>query len=160
MIGQLDASIVAGVLLLIAILARHRLPPRVRSLLLLIALVRLVLPPWIRSPWSGSLLGAMTNFPFPPVCQVLKLQALPESFRKPIISTLPALFISGSLDSNTPPYQAEEVRWGFPNSVHVIVENAGHESTLTLKETRGLMVDFLRGKDVAGRRVIAKRPIS
>jgi pimeloyl-ACP methyl ester carboxylesterase len=108
---------------------------------------------------AGSLLGEMTNFPFPQVCQVLKLQALPESFRKPLISTLPTLFISGSLDSNTPPYQAEEVRWGFPNSVHVIVENAGHESTLTLKETRGLMVDFLLGKDVAGRSVVARHPL-
>lgn len=109
---------------------------------------------------SGSLLGEMTNFPFPQVCQVLKLQALPESFRKPLVSPLPTLFISGSLDSNTPPYQAEEVRWGFPNSVHVIVENAGHESTLTLPESRKLMVDFLRGMDVSGRRIIAKRPIS
>jgi beta-lactamase regulating signal transducer with metallopeptidase domain len=54
MVGQLDASIIAGVLLLIAILARHRLSPRVRSFLLLIALLRLVLPPWIRSPWSEA----------------------------------------------------------------------------------------------------------
>lgn len=52
MVGQLDASMVAAALLLIAVLARHRLSPRVRSFLLLIALVRLVLPPWIRSPWS------------------------------------------------------------------------------------------------------------
>jgi Zn-dependent protease with chaperone function len=54
MVGQLDASIVAGLLLLVAILARHRLSPLVRSFLLLIALVRLVLPPWIRSPWSEA----------------------------------------------------------------------------------------------------------
>jgi pimeloyl-ACP methyl ester carboxylesterase len=84
---------------------------------------------------------------------------LPESFRKPIVSRLPALFISGSLDSNTPPYQAEEVRWGFPNSAHVIVENAGHESTLTLPETRKLMLDFLRGEDVSGRRIVAPSPL-
>ena len=54
MVGQLDASLVAGVLLAIALLARHRLSPRTRSFLLLIALVRLVLPPWIRSPWSEA----------------------------------------------------------------------------------------------------------
>jgi len=54
MVGQLDASIVAAALLLIAVLARHRLSPSVRSFLLLIALVRLVLPPWIRSPWSEA----------------------------------------------------------------------------------------------------------
>ena len=54
MVGQLDASIVAAILLSIALLARHRLSPGVRSSLLLIALVRLVLPPWIRSPWSEA----------------------------------------------------------------------------------------------------------
>ncbi len=54
-VGQLDASIVAGVLLAIALLARHQLSPRIRSFILLIALVRLVLPPWIRSPWSEAI---------------------------------------------------------------------------------------------------------
>ena len=108
---------------------------------------------------AGSLLGVMTNYPFPQICEALGIQALPESFRAPVTSTVPALFISGSLDSNTPPYQAEEVRWGFPVSVHVIVENAGHESTLTLPDVRRLMVDFLLGKDVSGRRVIAPHPM-
>lgn len=107
----------------------------------------------------NGLLGVMTNYPFPQVCELLEIRALPESFRTPVMSPLPALFISGSLDSNTPPYQAEEVRWGFPNSVHVIVENAGHESTLTLPETRRLMVDFLKGEDVSGRRIVAPSPL-
>ena len=106
-----------------------------------------------------SLLGVMTNYPFPRICEALKMPVLPESFRAPLFSPVPALFISGSLDSNTPPYQAEEVRWGFPNSAHVIVENAGHESTLTLADTRKLMVDFLRGEDVSGRRIVAPRPV-
>lgn len=113
----------------------------------------------INREMPGSLLGPMTNFPFPRVCDALKLPPLPESFRAPVQSTLPTLFISGSLDSNTPPYQAEEVRWGFPNSIHVIVENAGHESTLNLPATRGLMADFLLGKDVEGRRIVAPRPV-
>jgi beta-lactamase regulating signal transducer with metallopeptidase domain len=58
MVGQLDASIVAGALLAIVLLARHQLSPRVRSLLLLIALARLALPPWLRSPWSEALVDA------------------------------------------------------------------------------------------------------
>jgi pimeloyl-ACP methyl ester carboxylesterase len=106
----------------------------------------------------SSLLGRMTNFPFPDICEVLKLPALPDDYRAPIVSTLPALFISGALDSNTPPYQAEKVRWGFPNSTHVIVENAGHESTLPLPEVQALIVEFLKGGDVSGRRVIGKVP--
>ena len=108
---------------------------------------------------AESLLGTMTNFPFPQVCDLLELPALPARFRAPVVSALPTLFISGALDSNTPPYQAEEVRWGFPNSVHMIVENAGHESTLTLPETRRLIVDFLTGQDVSGRRIAARSPL-
>ena len=56
----------------------------------------------------------MTNYPFPQVCEAIKVPQLPEAYRSPIVSTVPTLFISGSLDSNTPPYQAEQVRWGFP----------------------------------------------
>src|SRR5688572_14318450 len=54
MVGQLDASLVAAMLFAIAVLLRHRLQPGVRSAILLIALVRLVLPPWLRSPWSEA----------------------------------------------------------------------------------------------------------
>jgi pimeloyl-ACP methyl ester carboxylesterase len=107
----------------------------------------------------GSLLGVMTNYPFPQICDALQIRPLPDSFRAPIASKVPALFISGSLDSNTPPYQAEEVRWGFPNSVHVIVENAGHESTLNLPATRQLMVDFLKGGEVEGRQIKMPSPL-
>lgn len=65
----------------------------------------------------------------------------------------------GSLDSNTPPYQAEEVRWGFPNSVHLIVENAGHESMLPLADVQKAIVYFLKGVDVKGRTPVAPSPL-
>ncbi|HYB94896.1 MAG TPA: alpha/beta hydrolase [Vicinamibacterales bacterium] len=91
-----------------------------------------------------SALGVMTNFPFPFVCDALQITTLPDAFRAPIVSTLPVLFISGTLDSNTPPYQAEEVRWGFPNSTHLVIENAGHESTLPRPDVQRAIVDFLK----------------
>jgi bla regulator protein blaR1 len=53
--GQLDASIVAALLLMVAVLLRHRLSPSVRSIILLSAMLRLVLPPWLRAPWSEAL---------------------------------------------------------------------------------------------------------
>lgn len=68
--GQLDASLVAAALLAIAVLLRHRLSPRVRSAILLIALVRLVLPPWLRSPWSEALVDV------PPIDQARTMIAL------------------------------------------------------------------------------------
>lgn len=55
LVGQIDASIAAGAVLIVAALLRRQLSPRVRSALLLIALVRLALPPWLRSPWSEAL---------------------------------------------------------------------------------------------------------
>ena len=69
----------------------------------------------------------------------------------------PALFISGTLDTNTPPFQAEEVRWGFPNSAHLIVENGGHE-TLPGADVQRVVVDFFKGQSVAGRTVTFERP--
>lgn len=72
-------------------------------------------------------------------------------------STLPTLFVSGTLDTNTPPFEAEEVRWGFPNSVHLVVENSGHEM-LPSPEVQSIIVDFFKGQGVSDRRVSFKRP--
>lgn len=69
-----------------------------------------------------------------------------------LFSTVPALFVSGTLDANTPPFQAEEVRWGFPESTHLIVENGGHE-TLPGEEVQAVVVEFFKGADVRGRAV-------
>lgn len=63
---------------------------------------------------------------------------------------MPVLFLSGSLDGNTPPHQAEYVRWGFPHSTHVVVENSGHEM-LPDRAVQAIVVDFLAGGDVSGR---------
>ena len=73
-----------------------------------------------------------------------------------LFSDRPALFVSGTLDTNTPPFQGEEVRWGFPNSTHLIVENGGHE-TLPSGDVQAVIVDFFRGVDVSGR-VVAFPP--
>ena len=63
-----------------------------------------------------------------------------------------ALFLSGALDPNAPSAQAEEALAGFPNGTHVVVENGSHE-TLPAAEVQSLVVDFLGGADVSGRRV-------
>ena len=73
---------------------------------------------------------------------------LGDDFRKPLISSVRTLFMSGTLDFNTPPYQAEEVRWGFANSSHIIVKNAGHEQIIRHPEATNTIIDFLKGKNV------------
>ena len=93
------------------------------------------------------------NFPFPEICQAIGVRDLGAGFRAPIRSDVPTLFISGTLDNNTPPFQAEEMKWGFTRATHLIVENAGHEDTMPNREVQKAMVDFLRGQDVSGRRI-------
>ena len=66
-----------------------------------------------------------------------------------IRTNVPTLFISGSLDNNTPPFQADEVRRTFRSSTHLIVENAGHESMVVDSRVQQTIVDYLRGGDVS-----------
>lgn len=73
---------------------------------------------------------------------------LGKAFRSPLTSAVRTLFMSGTLDLNTPPYQAEEVRWGFPNGQHIIVKNAGHEQILNHPEAVDRIIEFLKGKKV------------
>lgn len=98
----------------------------------------------IRAEEPGSIFGALTNFPFPDVCAAAGLEPIGPAFHAPVQSAVPALFVSGTLDSNTPPAQAEAVMRGFPNASHLVVEGAGHESTLTLA-VRERIVTFLEG---------------
>jgi pimeloyl-ACP methyl ester carboxylesterase len=90
------------------------------------------------------------------VCKGVGISESGVALQPRLWSTLPALFISGTLDTNTPPFQAEEVRWGFPNSVHLIVENGGHE-TLPSSEVQTVIADFFKGQDVKGRTVSFER---
>ena len=73
---------------------------------------------------------------------------LGDDYRSPLHSNVRTLFMSGTLDFNTPPHQAEEVRWGFPNSSHIIVKNAGHEQVVRHPKSTETMVKFLQGKSV------------
>ncbi|HEX8091078.1 MAG TPA: alpha/beta fold hydrolase [Blastocatellia bacterium] len=91
------------------------------------------------------------------ICKAVGVTGSGSVLQPRLWSTLPVLFVSGTLDTNTPPFQAEEVRWGFPNSAHLIVENGGHE-TLPSSEVQTVVVDFFKGRDVKGRTVSFERP--
>ena len=73
---------------------------------------------------------------------------LGEAFRAPLCTDTRTLFMSGTLDFNTPPHQAEEVRWGFSNSSHIIVDYAGHEQILSHPEAVAAIIRFLKGERV------------
>ena len=111
-----------------------------------------------------ALLGNVMNFPFPAIGEVFGNPDLGDKFRSPIRTDVATLFISGSLDNNTPPFQADEVRQHFRHSAHIVVENAGHESMLDKPETQQAIVDFLLGKDISRVKIslppLKFRPIS
>lgn len=96
-----------------------------------------------------ALLGEMVNFPFPGIDEAVGNPDLGDKFRSPIHTSVPTLFISGTLDNNTPSFQADEVRRTFQKSTHLVVENAGHESMLVDARVQQAMVDYLRGGDVS-----------
>lgn len=107
---------------------------------------------------SQTLLGSPAAFTLEPkLCAEVGSPDLGQEFRTPIWSPVAALFLSGSMDSETPPSNAEEVRWGFPNSTHTIVEYGFHE-TLPARQVQDVVVDFFSGLDVSGRRVVFERP--
>lgn len=78
---------------------------------------------------------------------------LGAEYRAPLVSDVRALLLSGSLDWNTPPYQAERLRWGLRNATHISVENAGHEQVLPQPAIQRAIVAFLQGEGVSGVRV-------
>jgi pimeloyl-ACP methyl ester carboxylesterase len=94
------------------------------------------------------------NFPHPRATADWNVTDLGEEFRAPLVSSVRTLFISGELDCNTPPHQAEELRWGMTDATHLIVDNAGHEQTFFQNETAvPVIVDFLAGRDVRDRKI-------
>lgn len=96
----------------------------------------------------------VVNFPYEVSVDAWAVPDLGAAFRSPLVSSVRTLLVSGSLDFNTPPHQAEELRWGLTNATHLIVENAGHEQTLFQNDTAlPVILDFLAGKDVHAREI-------
>jgi len=100
-----------------------------------------------------ALLGEMVNFPSLIVEGVSDNVDLGDEYRSPIHTTVPTLFVSGDMDNNTPPFQTDEVRRFFKQSTHLIIGNAGHESTLVEAPVQQAAVDFLLGRDVSKVRI-------
>ena len=107
----------------------------------------------IESETPGSIFGPMTNLLDPEICASVDVADLGAEYRSALESDVPTLFVSGTLDSNTPPWQAEEARKGIPNSAHLVVENAGHESTLPVPEVQASIARFLAGESLEDRRI-------
>jgi pimeloyl-ACP methyl ester carboxylesterase len=100
---------------------------------------------------STALLADVMDLPFPDVCDAWGDPDAGAAFRAPAKSRLPILFISGTLDVRTPPTNAEEVRKGFPNSVHLIIDGAVHSDPLFLSspQIKDVMLEFMKGQKIS-----------
>jgi pimeloyl-ACP methyl ester carboxylesterase len=99
-----------------------------------------------------TLLGNVADFPLQDICDAWVRHDLGPEFRSLLQSTVPALFISGTIDGRTPVSNAEEIRAGFPNGIPIVVENAGHgdrEMLMAAPEVREAIGTFLRGQPVS-----------
>ncbi len=75
----------------------------------------------------------------------------------PVWSSVPTLLVSGTLDSNTPAFQSDEILWGLTNGESVRVENGFHE-TLPSTQVQPIVTEFLGGTDVGDRSVAIPPP--
>jgi pimeloyl-ACP methyl ester carboxylesterase len=103
----------------------------------------------------GTYLDNASNFPFPEIGEALSTRELGPEFRAPLHSKVPALFISGTLDGESPLASAKEIQDGFPNHSSLIVEGASHGWDLFYfaPGLKDQMVAFLSGRDLSSRRV-------
>lgn len=104
---------------------------------------------------AETLLGSAIDFPFPYVCEAWPHADLGDGFRSPVRSDVPTQFISGTLDGRTPVENAEEVRAGFPNSGHLVLEGGGHSDDLFLSSPRisEIVLEFFLGGPPVDERV-------
>ena len=104
---------------------------------------------------NETLLGEIMDFPFPDVCDAWGNPDLGADFRSPVKSSVPTLFISGTLDVRTPVSNAEEVRQGFHYSTHLIIEGAMHSDPLFLSspKIKDVILEFLREEPLSTTRI-------
>ena len=80
----------------------------------------------LEKEFATAILGDTLNFPMPHVAGIRPKIDLGDSFRAPFRSSVPTLFISGTLDGRTYPAEAAVTVAGFSNGARLIVENGGH----------------------------------
>lgn len=99
-----------------------------------------------------SVLGVALNFPWTSLGEDLGLPDLGETFRSPLNSQVPALFVSGTMDGRTPVANAREVMQGFRRATHLILDQAGHDDDLWISSSSiaERVARFFSGASVRG----------
>lgn len=90
-------------------------------------------------------------------CRALGYESPSVEFQGPVRSSIPALLLTGTLDATNPVENARDVAQNLSSAVVLEVENAAHEA-LPVPAVQDVVMDFLRGADVHGRRINASLP--
>ena len=113
---------------------------------------------FIEQEAESALLGDVLNFPIPHLLGVAPEIDLGETFRKPVSSDRPALFLSGTLDGRTYPNAHQEIAAGFSNSGIVTIEHAGHNLFFSHPDLVDIITGFFNGDEAKDRTLTAETP--
>ena len=83
---------------------------------------------------------------------------LGDEFRKDFNSDIDTLFISGSLDRNTPSSNVDEIMKGFSNAFHIVVTNAGRENMLPSEKVHAAITSFIRNETIEDKNITLPKP--
>lgn len=82
-----------------------------------------------RDTVAATYLGTGFLDALPQICKKWPRGLVDPEFTQPLVSNVPTLLLSGSLDPVTPPADANRVAKNLKNSRHLIFEGAGHGQT-------------------------------
>ncbi len=112
----------------------------------------------IEAERTRAILGDASDLAEDRICRAWGVAPMSEEFRSPVVSRVPALFVSGTLDGDTPEGNSEEVARGFQNGVRLSVDGAAHGMLgFEDRETRAAVLRFVdTGRGRSGRVFLAK----
>ncbi|MFT6645980.1 MAG: pimeloyl-ACP methyl ester carboxylesterase, partial [Patiriisocius sp.] len=102
---------------------------------------------------ESSLLGLALNFPMPQLNRQISDLDLGDNFRQEVISDVPTLLLTGTLDGRTYIDGQVEATAGLSTLTHVIVENAGHNLFMRSPQVTEVIHNFLQGDKIAAKRI-------
>jgi pimeloyl-ACP methyl ester carboxylesterase len=79
-----------------------------------------------RGAVAATYLGTSFLDALPSICSSWPAGLVDPDFHEPLVSAVPTLLLSGSLDPATPPADAEQVRQRLSRARHIVIEGAGH----------------------------------
>lgn len=103
----------------------------------------------VREEAKTSVFGLANNGPWPEINDAWGISELGDTHRAPLVTDVPTLFFSGSLDGRTPPHFTEKLMPGFGKGTHIVVQHAGHEDMMPNPKVLETMVRFLKGENVS-----------